>query len=285
MYRKPTFASNLIRHLVIWLVLVFALFPVVWIISGSLNPANTLVGQKLIPEQPSWVNYRALTNSPQHPFPLWMWNSIKIALITSILAVAMTSLAAYAFSRFRFRGRRNGLFVFLLIQVFPQLLAMVAIYLLFLEVQKIFPAFGLNTHRALIITYLGGAIGVNTWLMKGYLDTIPRSLEEAAYIDGASPFQAFYRIILPLARPILAVLFFLQFIGIYSEFVLARVLLSSKENLTLAVGLQTFISEQYGKRWGVFSAAALLGAIPIVLLFFLVQKHIVSGLNRGGVKG
>lgn len=285
MYRKPTFASNLIRHLVIWLVLVFALFPVVWIISGSLNPANTLVGQKLIPEQPSWVNYRALTNSPQHPFPLWMWNSIKIALITSILAVAMTSLAAYAFSRFRFRGRRNGLFVFLLIQVFPQLLAMVAIYLLFLEVQKIFPSFGLNTHRALIITYLGGAIGVNTWLMKGYLDTIPRSLEEAAYIDGASPFQAFYRIILPLARPILAVLFFLQFIGIYSEFVLARVLLSSKENLTLAVGLQTFISEQYGKRWGVFSAAALLGAIPIVLLFFLVQKHIVSGLNRGGVKG
>ncbi|MCG8515420.1 MAG: maltose ABC transporter permease MalG [Halanaerobiales bacterium] len=285
MYRKPTFASNLIRHLVIWLVLVFALFPVIWIISGSFNPANTLVGQKLIPEQPSWVNYRALINSPQHPFPLWMWNSIKIALITSILAVAMTSLAAYAFSRFRFRGRRNGLFVFLLIQVFPQLLAMVAIYLLFLEVQKIFPAFGLNTHRALIITYLGGAIGVNTWLMKGYLDTIPRSLEEAAYIDGASPFQAFYRIILPLARPILAVLFFLQFIGIYSEFVLARVLLSSKENLTLAVGLQTFISEQYGKRWGVFSAAALLGAIPIVLLFFLVQKHIVSGLNRGGVKG
>ncbi|MFW6034742.1 MAG: sugar ABC transporter permease [Halothermotrichaceae bacterium] len=284
MYRKPTFKSNLIRHIIIWLVLIFALFPIVWIMSASLNPINTLVGQNLIPDNFSLENYRKLLNSPQHPFLIWMWNSIKIALITSVLVVGMTALAAYAFSRFRFTGRRKGLFIILLIQVFPQMLAMVAIYLLFLEIQKVIPAVGLNTHTAVIITYLGGAVGVNTWLMKGYLDTIPRSLEEAAYIDGASRFQAFYKIILPLSRPILAVLFVLQFIGSYSEYILARILLTSSEKFTLPVGMFMFIVDQYGQRWGIFAAGALMGAIPIVIFFFLSQQHMVSGLSRGAVK-
>ncbi|MFW6389794.1 MAG: sugar ABC transporter permease [Halanaerobiales bacterium] len=284
MYRKPTFKSNLIRHIIIWLVLIFALFPIVWIMSASLNPINTLVGQNLIPDNFSLENYRKLLNSPQHPFLIWMWNSIKIALITSVLVVGMTALAAYAFSRFRFTGRRKGLFIILLIQDFPQMLAMVAIYLLFLEIQKVIPAVGLNTHTAVIITYLGGAVGVNTWLMKGYLDTIPRSLEEAAYIDGASRFQAFYKIILPLSRPILAVLFVLQFIGSYSEYILARILLTSSEKFTLPVGMFMFIVDQYGQRWGIFAAGALMGAIPIVIFFFLSQQHMVSGLSRGAVK-
>ncbi len=284
MYRKPTFLSNFIRHLIIWLIIIFVMFPLVYIISSSFNPTNSLVGQNIIPARISWQNYDKLINSTQHPFLIWMWNSIKIASITSVLVVIMTSLAAYAFSRFRFTGRRNGLFVILLVQVFPQMLAMVAIYLFFLEIQQVVPAIGLNTHTAVIITYLGGAVGVNTWLMKGYLDTIPRSLEEAAYIDGASRFQAFYKIILPLARPILAVLFVLQFIGTYSEYVLARILLTSTENFTLAVGMFNFISEKYSTRWGVFSAGALMGAIPIIILFFLSQQHMKSGLSRGAVK-
>jgi ABC-type maltose transport system permease subunit len=165
------------------------------------------------------------------------------------------------------------------------MLAMVAIYLLFLNIQEVLPAFGLNTHPAIITIYLGGAIGVNTWLMKGYLDTIPSSLEEAAYIDGASRFQAFYMIILPLARPILAVLFVLQFIATYSEYILASIILNSNEKFTLAVGLHLFISDMYANRWGVFSAAALLGALPIVILFMLIQKYIVHGLIGGAVKG
>lgn len=285
MYRKSTFLGNMGRHIIIWVVIVFVLFPIIWIMSASFNPDNSLVGQELIPDNASLANYRKLMSDPQHPFMIWLWNSVKISLITSVLVVSMTSLAAYAFSRFKFRGRRNGLFIILLIQVFPQMLAMVAIYLLFLEVQRFIPAIGLNTHTALIITYLGGAVGVNTWLMKGYLDTIPRSLEEAAYIDGASPFVAFYKIILPLARPILAVLFVLQFIGTYSEYILARVLLTSSEKYTMAVGLHLFIADQYAKRWGVFSAAALIGAIPIVIFFFISQKHMKSGLSRGAVKG
>ncbi|MFP4017538.1 MAG: maltose ABC transporter permease MalG [Halanaerobiales bacterium] len=284
MYRKPTILSSVISHLIIWLIIVFALFPLVWILSASLNPTNTLVGQSLIPEHLSLENYRKLLSSPQHPFPIWMWNSIKIASITSVLVVTMTSLAAYAFSRFRFRGRRNGLFIILLIQVFPQMLAMVAIYLLFLEIQHVIPAVGLNTHTAVIITYLGGAVGVNTWLMKGYLDTIPRSLEEAAYIDGASPFQAFYKIIIPLSRPILAVLFVLQFIGSYSEYILARIIITSSDKFTLPVGMFMFINDQYAQRWGMFSAGALLGTIPIIIFFFISQQHIVSGLSRGAVK-
>lgn len=285
MYRSQDKKTKLLKHLIIWLVIIFALFPLVWTLSASLNPANTLINQKLIPDNASFENYSYLFGNEQHPFPIWIWNSIKISLITAVIAVGMTALAAYPFSRFRFKGRRNGLFVILLIQIFPQMLAMVAIYLLFLNIQEVFPAFGLNTHPAIITIYLGGAIGVNTWLMKGYLDTIPASLEEAAYIDGASKFQAFYRIILPLARPILAVLFVLQFIATYSEYVLASIILNSNSKYTLAVGLHLFISDMYANRWGVFSAAALLGALPIVVLFMLVQKYIVHGLISGAVKG
>lgn len=274
------------RHLVIWVFLIFALGPIVWIISASFDPSNTIVGQRLIPAHPSLDNYKALFTRPEHPFPLWMWNTIKISLITSFFVVVITSLAAYAFSRFKFRGRRSGLFAILLIQVFPQMLAMVAIYLLLMWIGDYIPVLGLNSHLGLIMVYLGGAMGVNVWLMKGYFDTIPNSLEEAAIIDGATPFQAFTKIILPLSRPILAVIFFLQFMGTYSEYILARVLISSNEKLTLAVGLQTFIGDnQYAKRWGIFSAAALLGAIPMVLLFTFLQKQLVSGLTKGGVKG
>ncbi|MCF8008681.1 MAG: sugar ABC transporter permease [Halanaerobiales bacterium] len=285
MYRTRDTKTKIFKHLVIWIVIAFALFPLLWTLSAALNPANTLINQKLIPDKASFDNIKYLFNNDQHPFPIWIWNSVKISLITAVIAVSMTALAAYPFSRFRFKGRRKGLFIILLIQIFPQMLAMVAIYLLFLNIQEVLPAFGLNTHPAIITIYLGGAIGVNTWLMKGYLDTIPSSLEEAAYIDGASKFQAFYKIILPLARPILAVLFVLQFIATYSEYILASIILNSNQKFTLAVGLHLFISDMYANRWGVFSAAALIGALPIIILFMMVQKYIVHGLISGAVKG
>jgi ABC-type maltose transport system permease subunit len=285
MYRKSTKKSKIIKHLIIWVVIAFALFPILWTLSASFNPTNSLVGQGLIPDNISLENYKYLFNNESHPIMIWMWNSIKISLITAFFSVAMTALAAYPFSRFNFWGRRKGLFVILLVQIFPQMLAMVSIYLLFLKIQNYIPAIGLNTQTAVILTYLGGSIGVNTWLMKGYLDTIPRSLEEAAYIDGATKFQAFIRIILPLARPILAVLFVLQFIRTYSEYILASILLNTTEKFTLAVGLHFFISDMYAKRWGIFAAAALLGAIPIVALFMMVQKYIIHGLTGGAVKG
>lgn len=285
MYRRHSFFRGLWRHAVLLIFVVFALFPILWVVSASFNPANTLVGQSLIPKNASLANYREIFTSEQYPIALWIKNSIVIGLITSALVVVMTSLAAYAFSRFRFKGRREGLFASLLVQVFPQMLAAVSIYLLVLSIGKIFPALGINSHAGLIMVYLGGAMGVNAWLMKGYFDTIPTSLEESAMIDGASPFQAYYMIILPLARPILAVIFLLQFIGTYSEFILASILISSSEKYTLAVGLQLFIQDQYASRWGVFSAASVLGALPIVILFMFLQKYLVSGLTSGAVKG
>lgn len=285
MYRRHTFFGALWRHGILLVFLVFALFPIFWVISASFNPANTLVGQSLIPKVVSLDNYRELFTNQQHPIALWIKNSVIVSLITSALVVTMTSLAAYAFSRFRFKGRRTGLFISLLVQVFPQMLAAVAVYLLILNIGKLFPALGINTHAGLIMVYLGGAMGVNAWLMKGYFDTIPTSLEESAMIDGATPFQAFYMIILPLARPILAVVFLLQFIGTYSEFILASILITSSSKYTLAVGLQLFIHDQYANRWGVFAAASVLGALPIVILFMFLQKYLVSGLTHGAVKG
>jgi ABC-type maltose transport system permease subunit len=241
--------------------------------------------QRLIPKTISWEHYVELFTNPQHPYTIWLLNSIKIAIVTSLLTVVLCALAAYAFSRFRFKGRRAGLLGLLLIQMFPQMLAMVAIYMLLFHIGKVIPWLGLNTHLGLIMVYLGGAMGFNTWLMKGYFDTIPRSLEESAKVDGASQFQAFTRIILPLAKPILATIFVLSFISTYSEYILARVLLSDTQHYTLAVGLNLFISNNWGNRWGIFAAGALVGAIPFLIVFALAQNLLVSGLTRGSVKG
>ncbi|HBL68912.1 MAG TPA: maltose ABC transporter permease [Firmicutes bacterium] len=279
------FLNRFWRHALIWACIVFALFPVVWIISASLDPANSIAGQKLIPPNASFINFQRLFQSEQHPFGIWFLNTFKLCIVTATLVVLITALAAYAFSRLRFKGRRSGLFAILLIQMFPQMLAMVAIYLIIFMIGDYIPALGLDTHAGLILVYLGGAMGANVWLLKGFFDTIPKSLEESAMIDGATHFQIFRRIILPLARPILVVVFFLQFMATYSEFVIARVLLADTNNLTMAVGLQTFIADQYAKRWGVFAAAALIGALPIVILYWFLQKHLVSGLTRGAVKG
>ena len=277
--------DRLWRHVVILVCIVFALFPVIWIMSASLDPANSIAGQKLIPPNASFINYQRLFTSEQHPFGTWFLNTFKICIITSLLVVLITALAAYAFSRLRFKGRRSGLFAILLIQMFPQMLAMVTIYLIIFLIGEYIPALGLDTHSGLILVYLGGAMGANVWLLKGFFDTIPKSLEESAMIDGATHLQIFRKIILPLARPILVVVFFLQFMATYSEFVIARVLLANTNNLTMAVGLQTFVADQYAKRWGVFAAAALIGALPIVILFWVLQKQLVSGLTRGAVKG
>ncbi len=265
----------------------FALYPIPWIFSASLNPANTLVGQPLIPGNASLENYGKLFNDPQHPWLLWMWNSILVASVTALITVSLTALAAYSFSRFRYRGRRGGLLTILLIQLFPNTLAIIALFLLLQQIGKIpgLEWLGLNTLGGLILIYSGGVLGFNTWLMKGFFDAIPRELDEAALIDGATRWQIFRIIILPLARPILAVIGLLTFIGTYADFLIARVILKSADNFTLAVGMSLFIREAYNKQWGIFSAAALLGALPIVILFFIVQKNLVSGLSSGAVKG
>lgn len=265
--------------------LFFALFPVVWIFSASINPSNSLVNQSLIPARASFDNYIELLESTAFPYRTWLWNSIKLSTITTVLGVGMTALAAYAFSRFRFRGRRSLLQTILLVQFFPNFLNMVALFLILQQFGTYVPWLSLNTHGGLLLLYLGSVLGVNTWLMKGYFDAIPRDLDEAATIDGASSLQSFWYVILPLVRPILVVVGLLIFVGTYSEFVLARIMLQSRENYTLAVGLSLFIRDQYANRWGVFSAGALIGAIPVVVIFLALQRYLVSGLTAGSVKG
>lgn len=285
MYSKSTPVGTGARHVIAWVAIAFALFPVIWILSASLSPANTLIGQRLIPKDASWVHYRELFSSPELPFGRWIWNSVRVSSVTAVLTVFLTALAAFAFSRFRFRGRRMGLLAILIVQIFPQMLAMVAIYLLLLNLGKVIPWLGLNTYLGLVMVYLGGAMGFNTWLVKGFFDTIPRSLDESAMMDGASHFQTFWRIIIPLARPVLAVIFILQFIGTYSDFLLASILLTDANTYTFAVGLRFFITDMYAARWGTFAAASMLGALPIVVIFLLLQNQFVSGLTRGAVKG
>jgi arabinogalactan oligomer/maltooligosaccharide transport system permease protein len=274
-----------LRLVVAVILIVFSVFPILWVISASLNPTGSLATQRLIPPNPGLGNYRTLMTSGEFPFWTWLGNSIKIASITSLLSLAITTIAAYAFSRFRFRGRQTMLKAIFLIQVFPTLLALVATFLMISEIGDVLPFMGLNTHASLILVYLGGAMGINIWLMKGFLDTIPRDIDESAMVEGATDWQIFTRLILPLLRPILIVVAILNYISTYGEFVLARVLLKSNEQYTLMVGLQIFAGAQFDQRWGVFAAGALIGALPIMIIYLVLQDQIVGGLTQGAVKG
>ena len=275
------------RLVVAVILILFSIFPVLWVISASLNPTGTLATQTLIPKNPGFDNYHTLLTLDEFPFWSWFLNSIKVAGTTSVLSLAITTIASYAFSRFRFRGRQTMLKGLLLINVFPTLLALVATWAMIKQTGDVIPFLGLNTHASLILVYLGGAMGVNIWLMKGFLDTIPRDIDESAMVEGASDWQIFIKLILPLLRPILIVILILNYITTYGEFVLARVLLGvgSKESYTVMVGLQIFTGAQIGERWGVFAAGALMGALPIMIIYLALQDQIVGGLAQGAVKG
>jgi arabinogalactan oligomer/maltooligosaccharide transport system permease protein len=274
------------RHLVAIGAVLFALFPLVWVVSAAFS-SSSLSSQTLIPEETTLDNFRVLMSEPGHP-PFWRWffNSMTVGVVTAFGTVFLCASAAYSFSRLRFKGRRAGMMALLLVQMFPNLLALVALFLFMTRVKGMFPGLGLGTVWGLIFIYLGGALGVNTWLMKGFFDTLPRELDESAKVDGATHAQIFFKIILPLGAPVLAVIGLLSFIIGQSEFLLADVILGQNdEQRTLAVGLSRYILAGFSNRWGVFAAGALIGAIPVVVLFLALQRFIVSGLTSGAVKG
>lgn len=282
--------SVALRLVVAVFLIMFAIFPVLWIISASFDNSNSLATQSLIPAQAGIKNYQRLFNmDPSFSFGDlnywgWLFNSVKVSGISTILSLSLTTMAAYAFSRLRFAGRVTLLKALLLIQVFPNLLALVAIYVIIFQFGQIIPALGLNTHAGLIMVYLGGSMGMNIWLMKGFLDTIPRAIDESGMVDGASHFQIFWSLILPLLRPILVVIGILGFIGTYGDFILARILLTDIKEYTLMVGLQIFTAGQFDKKWGVFAAGALIGALPIMITYLTLQDQIAGGLTAGAVK-
>ncbi|MEO5853201.1 MAG: sugar ABC transporter permease [Nocardioides sp.] len=272
------------RHVVGVLAVVWALFPVSYIVSASLNPLGSVVSTSMIPNAFSLDNYREMLTNDNTPFVRWAINSIVVAAVVVFVQLLFSSLAAYAFSRFRFTGRRGGLLALLLIQMFPQFLAAVALYTLFTDIGEVIPALGLNTILGYIVVLCGGSLG-QVWLIKGFFDSIPKSLDEAAMIDGASHVQVFFRIILPLVRPILAVSGLLVFVGTVAEFLLASIFLTDNSKKTLATGLYGLIDGDRSNNLGVFAAGGVMTAIPVVLLFLYLQKFIVGGITAGGVKG
>ncbi|MFK4731463.1 sugar ABC transporter permease [Agromyces mediolanus] len=282
--RRRTARALAAKYIVVILTSVIAVFPILYIVSASLNPNGSLAGSTGLFTKFSLENYINLFSNPAQPFAAWFMNTLLIGLVTAAGTVLLGGLAAYAFSRMRFSGRRLGLITILLVQMFPQLLAVVAIFLLMKGIGDIFPALGLNTHIGLIMVYLGGALGVNTYLMYGFFNTVPVSIDEAAKLDGAGHSRIFFTIILRLSAPVLAVVGLLSFIATINEFVIASVLLTAPERKTLAVGLYQFIAQETSANWPVFAAGAVLAALPVVVLFFVLQKYIVSGLTAGSVK-
>jgi len=271
------------RHLVAIVAVLFSLFPIVFVLSAALNPLGTLSSTDLTPTGFTLDNFVNLFD--RFPFLTWYFNSILIATVSALTAVMLSALAAYAFSRMRFRGRRTGLMSLLLIQMFPQFLAIVAIFLTFTRISEYWPAIGFNTPWALILLYMGGALGVNTWLMKGFFDTVPRSLDESATVDGATHTQIFVKILLPLVAPILAVTGLLIFIATINEFLMANVFLTDLDSKTLALGLFGMVAGERNNNFGMFAAGSLLTAIPTLVVFRFLQRYIIGGLTAGAVKG
>jgi arabinogalactan oligomer/maltooligosaccharide transport system permease protein len=272
------------RHAVGLVAIVFSLGPILFVISSALNPLGTLSSSQLVPTGVSLDNFTKLLHDTN--FGQWFLNSVIIAGSASGVAVFVSALAAYVFSRRRFRGRRTGLLSLLLIQMFPQFLAVVAIFLMFATITDYWPAIGFNTWWGLVLLYLGGALGVGTWLMKGFFDTVPRELDESATVDGAGHAQVFFRILLPLVAPVLAVTGLLAFISTINEFIFANIFLTDSSAKTLSVGLWGLVAaEQRNTNFGMFCAGTLLTAIPTVLVFQLLQRYIVEGLTSGAVKG
>ena len=272
------------RHVVGVVMVLFALFPIVFVISSSLNPQGTLTGSNALFSRIGLDSYLRILTDPQVPYPQWFANTLLVASITAIGTVFLGGLAAYSFSRMRFTGRRFGLISIVIVQMFPQLLAVVAIFLLMSSIADWFPAIGLDTQIGLIMVYLGGALGVNTFLMYGFFNTVPSSIDEAAKIDGAGHARIFFTIILRLAAPILAVVALLSFIFSVNEFVVASVMLIDTEKQTVAVGLTKLVSNPRYADWSAFSAGAVITALPVVALFLFLQRYIVGGLTAGAVK-
>lgn len=277
--KRQKYIRLTLTYLVILAMFAIIIYPLLWIVGSSFNPGQSLSGSSIIPENATLAHYKELFDTNQRAYLYWYWNSLKVSVLTMVFTVILVSLTAYSFSRYRFIGRKNSLMTFLILQMIPNFAALIAIFILALLTGL------LDTHLGLILVYVGGAIPMNTWLMKGYLDTIPKELDESAKMDGAGHLRIFFQIVMPLATPIIAVVALFAFIAPFGDFILARILLRTEEKYTLAVGLYDMVAKQFGAEFTTFAAGAVLIAVPIAILFLSFQKYFVSGLTAGGTKG
>jgi arabinogalactan oligomer/maltooligosaccharide transport system permease protein len=267
-------------YIILAIVMVVIIYPLLWTIGASFNPGNSLISTSIIPSNPTLDHYKELFAGKESlQYGQWYLNSLKISVFTMIGSVLSVSFTAYAFSRFKFRGRKNGLTLFLLLQMIPQFSALVALFVLAQMLGL------MNNHWLLILLYIGGQIPMNTYLMKGYMDSIPIDLDESAKIDGASNTRIFWQIIMPLSRPMLAVVAMNGFTGPLGDFVLSSTILRTPESYTLPIGLYNLVNDVMGASYTTFAAGAILISIPIAIIFLILQKQFVNGLTAGGTKG
>jgi arabinogalactan oligomer / maltooligosaccharide transport system permease protein len=282
--RRRRFLVTMSKRLVIWIVIVLTLAPGWWVLVASVTKGDAFFSASVLPGEVTLDNYRAVLRDTN--FLDWIKNSVIVCTAVAGVSTIACALAAYAFSRLRFWGRRYGLMGMLIIQMFPVGIATAAyFYALFRLGEWTNGKVGLDTHLGLILVLAGGGVAFYAWLFKGYLDNLPRELEEAAFVDGASRLKTIWYVLFPLARPIIAVIFLLLFIGTYSEYLLTSIILTDNTKWTLPLGLNGFIFNQFNQHWTQFAAAAVMGSIPLMVVFLLMQRYLVAGLARGAVKG
>ncbi len=279
--RKPSKLTMALLYLVLVVAVIIAIYPIWFVFLAALRPGQRLLTLNLVgmflPVEVTWENFHAILF--EMPFLTWLKNSLFVASLTTIFCVSLATTGAFAFSRFQFKGRETALIILLAIQSFPGILALVPIA----QILRTLGLFG--THWGLILAYSTGTLVFTTWNLKGYFDTIPIEIEEAALIDGATPLQAFLKIGLPLARPALAVTALFGFLAGWNEYIMAEVMLVGKEEMfTLPVGL-THLAQDMEIPWGLFAAGALLISVPTLIVFLSLQRYLESGLTLGGVKG
>jgi len=277
--REDSPFKRLLIHLALILACMISIYPILRVVSVSLRPNDRLLSTSLaiVPQNATLNAYRTVLVEKE--FPVWLWNSLAITAATAVIGVVLAATSAYAFSRWRFPGRGPGLIFLLSTYMIPAPMMMVPIYILSTKL-------GLTqTYRGLVIAYSVTSVPFSIWMLKGYYDTIPRELEEAALIDGASRLSAFWRIMLPLSTPALAIVFLFSWMGAWSDYLFGRVMIASEKALwTWPLGLRDFQS-QFQTQWGMFSAASILVMIPVVALFLYSSKWLISGLTLGAVKG
>ncbi|MFC5703199.1 sugar ABC transporter permease [Cohnella faecalis] len=259
------------------LILVITVYPLIWVVGTSLNPGNGLLITRMFPEHPTFQQYSRLIGETD--FAQWYFNTLKISFSNMALSTLLIAVSAYAFSRFRFKGRKAGLMILLVLQMFPGFLSIMALFVLLMQTKL------LDTHLGLILIYAGGSISFGIWVMKGFFDTIPKSLEEAALIDGANQFDIFVKIMLPLSLPALTFVMMNSFIGPMMDFILPQIVLRSPEKQTLAQGLYNMVSDKMNSGFAQFAAGAVLTALPITIIYTLFQKYLIHGLTAGADKG
>lgn len=269
-------AASVLLHVTLVAASAISVFPVVWLILTSLKPRDGWLSTELeIFNQPSLTNYTRVLGETE--FPTWLLNSVLAAALTTVLGMFVASTTGYALSRFSFPGRRGIMWMLLVTQMFPMAILIVPLY-------NLMAALGLlNQIPGLLIAYLTIAVPFCAWMMKSYFDSIPREIDQAGLIDGLTPFGAFWRVVLPLARPSLAVTAFYCFMTAWGEVAYATVFMSQEEKRTLGVGLQQFVGQHWSD-WGLLTASAVLIAVPAAVIFLIIQRHLVAGLTSGATK-